>query len=124
MVMHPDSLDVMVVGTIDGIYRTDDAFNSSIKVLDSVIVYDLEMAPNYPDTMYAATSSGLYISHDAGLSWNVNNDPSFPPLNARSAIAISPSADSVVYMVFGGVAGPSLFQGVYKSTDFGDTFTM
>ena len=124
MIMHPDSNDLFIIAMRDGIHRSDDAFNSTIKVLDSVIVYDLEMAPNQPDTMYAATSAGLYISHDAGISWDINNDPSFPPLGARTAIAISPSADSVLYMVFAGTNGPSMFQGVYKSTNFGDTFTM
>ena len=40
MVMHPDSSDVMLVAMVDGIYRTNDGFDSVTKVLDSVMVFD------------------------------------------------------------------------------------
>jgi len=124
MLMHPDSSDIMLVGMTDGIYRTGDAFSSVSKVLDSLVVYDLEYAPNHPDTVYAATSKGLYISENSGSNWFPKMVASFPPITARMAIAISPSKDSSLYVLFGAETAQGTFEGLFKSTNFGSTFTM
>jgi photosystem II stability/assembly factor-like uncharacterized protein len=129
MVMHPDSLDQMIIGLSNGgIVRTNDAFETFSTSLSGITVWDIEYAPNHPDTVYAATSNGFYKSLDAGLTWTLDTISGLPILPAmsypRMAIAVSPSLDSSVYVVVAGVNGPGLFNGVFKSTDFGASFTM
>ena len=129
MVMHPDSSDQMLIGMAsNGIVRTNDAFETFSTVLNGVTVFDIEYAPNHPDTVYAATSNGLYKSINAGQSWAQDTLTGLPNFSfnsfPRMAIAISPSVDSSVYIVLSGVNGPGTFNGVWKSQDFGATFTM
>ena len=72
----------------------------------SLFIYSIE---NWNDKLFACTSSGVYISLDTGLSWNLMNNNL-----SSSRINFIQSKDSVLY------AGTPL--GLYYSTDEGMTW--
>ena len=65
----------------------------------------LAIAPNNPNTMYAATDDGTFRSGDAGATWTI-----IPDFGPPITIAVDPTNSSVVY--FGSA-------GLLKSTDGG-----
>jgi photosystem II stability/assembly factor-like uncharacterized protein len=126
LLIHPSNPDTLIVGmnTI-GIFRTIDAGDNWTQVDTSNTVWDLEFQPGNPQVIYGATLNGFQISTDAGATWNVDNDPSFPGGTwTRVDMAISPSAPTNVYLVFGTTAPAGTFGGVYKSTTSGDSFSL
>ena len=80
--------------------------------------------PGDPNTYYfGAASGGVFRSTDGGHHWT----PIFDDLDVASigAIAIAPSADSVIWVGTGEAfirSNVSIGNGVYRSTDGGDTW--
>ena len=74
--------------------------------------------------MYASTENGLLISSNGGNSFGYSPDASLPdaPDYTRLELAVSPSAPASVYLLFGG--GATGFEGLYKSSDYGQTFAL
>ncbi len=72
----------------------------------------ISLDPTTPSTLYAATSSGVFKSTDAGGSWT---QPTVYMMAV--ALAIDPSDTRILYA--GGEAGTA---GAYKSTDAGATW--
>jgi len=88
-------------------------------------ICDLAVHPDYPDTIYVASSSGgLFKSVNGGSSWTSIFDDEGSP--ALGAVAIDPSNPDIIYL---GTGEPnprnSSYEGdgVYKSTDGGATWT-
>ena len=129
LIEHPLDPDILFVAMRQmGIFRTQNGGGTWTQVDSNKTVWDIEFAPGNPSIMYAASNQGLLRSIDNGVSWDPENDPSFPAVNGpldRMAIAVSPSQSANVYAVFGGSTGVNgVFKGVFKSTDYGLTFNM
>ncbi|MBR9919439.1 MAG: T9SS type A sorting domain-containing protein [Bacteroidetes bacterium] len=142
--INPDNPDVMYIGTgevynynaakpgvVDrftrgsygiGILKTNDGGNTWEKSLDwsqqeMTGIQDIVINPDRPETIYAATSLGLYRSYDAGNSWvNIQN------IDMAVDIEMHPLDTSTIIVSFGNLNSPQ--QGVYRSTNGGDTFTL
>jgi len=73
-----------------------------------------------------ATGGGLWVTHNAGVSWENISDGQFN-VGSIGAIAVAPSDANVIYVGTGsaGVRGVSVStgDGVYRSTDKGKTWT-
>ena len=124
-----------------GLYRSEDGGQFWEQVLflsDSTGCIDVVINPENPDTMYAAMwerirypnarqygglTSGLYRSYDGGDSWTelTNNLPNNAPDVGRIGIGISQSEPNILYTIYADV--PGFFDGVYKTSDHGDTWT-
>ncbi|HEV2863822.1 MAG TPA: SBBP repeat-containing protein [Pyrinomonadaceae bacterium] len=80
-------------------------------------VFDFAVAPSAPQTVYAATSSGVFKSTDGGANWHLTGQArtSTAPFSTRSVV-VDPTNPSVVYAATGGGAG------IYKSTDGGGLY--
>ncbi len=122
-----------------GVYRSLDAGDTWEKVLaltDSTSAIDLAIHPTNTDTIYAAMwermrgltyrrsggpSSGLYRSYDGGDTWTelTNGLPSGPAVG-RIGVSVAESSPNIVYAFY--CDDPGYFYGVYKSTDWGDTW--
>ena len=127
MIGNPQNSNVLFAGfRNDGIYRTSNGGQTWANVEIGRTIWDIEYAPGDTLTMYAASDDGLLVSDNGGLVWTLENDPNFPAIGTfdRMELAMSPSAASNVYAVFGGNMGPGIFNGVYKSSDFGQNFTL
>jgi photosystem II stability/assembly factor-like uncharacterized protein len=75
---------------------TDDcqSWQSSNTGLDSLFVNSLAIDPNNPDTLYAGTDGGAYVSFNGGQTWGVINDGL---LGATVVYSIVVDKDSNVY---------------------------
>lgn len=82
-------------------------------------VQDLALNPFNPNTVYAATTEGLFRSHNAGMSWtNVSS------LAMATDVLIDPSDTTTVFVAHGNLfIGGSTLPGIYRSTNGGDSFT-
>lgn len=149
MVVHPYNPDVLYVAAMGnlfadgpnrGIYKTSDGgetWEQSLFVSDSTGAIDLVIHPTNPDTLFAAmwervrrpnrrsyggATCGLYRSFDGGETWTelTNGLPSFASDKGRIGIDISVSDPSILYAIYADEIG--YFNGVYKSTDNGDSW--
>jgi len=76
-------------------------------------IYKLLIHPTHPDTVYAATSYGIYRTINAGTNWVKMNDGQF------TDIEFKPGHPNTIYAAAGIHTGGS----IYRSTDAGMTFT-
>ncbi len=127
-----------------GLYRTTNAGNTWDKVLyvsDSTAVIDVAMNPVNTNILFAATwerirypwvrdyggeTSGVYRSLDGGDSWTklANGLPVSDTETGRIGLAISESDPSVVYASYTTNSITNTFDGLYKSTDNGDNWSL
>ena len=78
-------------------------------------VFGLAVAPNAPNTIYAATSSGFYRSTDGGTTWTKMQATGVSGFNVNGPVAVDPSNSLVVYI--------GNFSGLFKTTDGGSNWT-
>ncbi len=123
-----------------GVYRTEDGgatWEQVLAVSDSTAAIDLAYDPARPDTLYAAMwervrrlnsrksggwTSGIHKSTDGGDTWTelTNGLPSGSDVG-RIGVSVCASSPNVVYAMY--CDHPGYFMGVYKSTDYGASWT-
>ena len=126
-----------------GLYRTYNGGDNWEKVLyitDSTAVIDVAMNPIDTDILFAATwerirypwqrdyggvTSGVHRSLDGGDTWEklANGLPVSDVDTGRIGLAISESNPSTVYASYTTNSITNTFDGLYKSTDNGDSWT-
>jgi photosystem II stability/assembly factor-like uncharacterized protein len=125
-----------------GLYRTLDGGNNWEKVLyvsDSTAVIDVVLNPLNTNVLFAATwerirypwqrsyggvTSGVHRSLDGGNTWvNLTNGlPVSDSETGRIGLAISKSNPTTIYASYTTNAITNVFDGLYKSTDNGDSW--
>ena len=129
VLVHPEDPDIAYMATTSagwppgmydstiGIYKTVNGGRSWFAVnegLGSRDILALVFHPDDPDTLYAAATDSLYVSGDAGSSWQKFWSPE---RGVVATIAIDPRTPQ---MMFAGTWGGG---GVYASVDSGDSWT-
>jgi photosystem II stability/assembly factor-like uncharacterized protein len=98
-----------------GIYYSDDvgrSWNRCVNGLQSYSHFYIASAPNNPDIVTAAAYNGyVYISTDMGDNWFSPSNRTWRAIDLR----FDPIDDSTLYL-------SSLFDGLYKSSDLGNTW--
>jgi photosystem II stability/assembly factor-like uncharacterized protein len=98
MIIDPEDADHIILATRgNGILVSTDgcqSWQASNKGLGSPFVNTLALDPNNPDTIYAGTDGGAYVSFDFGQTWNQINDGL---LGATVVYSIVVDKDSNVY---------------------------
>lgn len=127
-----------------GIYRTingGDDWEQVLFVTDSTAAIDIVMNPIDTDTLFAAmwertrkpyqrdyagVSSAVHRSVDGGDTWEVltNGLPTSNDQTGRIGLAISESNPNTIYARYTTNEITNTFDGVYKSTDSGNTWTL
>lgn len=103
-----------------GILKSTDYGQSWTKSLDWSYnqergVNEVEIDPNNPSIVWAATSDGIYKTTDAGLTWNnVHN------VIMGFDVVINPVNSNIVYVTHGNLG--STGNGIYRTTDGGNTW--
>jgi len=148
---NPDLAYAAVTGTLygtdseRGLYKTEnggDSWEQLLFVNDSVGCIDVVVSPFNKDIIYAAMwertrypwirdyggpAAGIYQSKDGGQTWNhLQGDayglPESTDETGRTGLAISKTTPGVVFAVTTTNAITNRFNGVYKSTDDGNSW--
>ncbi|HKG78743.1 MAG TPA: SBBP repeat-containing protein, partial [Pyrinomonadaceae bacterium] len=76
----------------------------------------IAVAPNAPNTIYAATGDGIYRSTDGGAVWAKTPSTGLSSFFSTTALAVDPTNSSVVYM--------GVFSSLFKTTDGGNNWSI
>jgi photosystem II stability/assembly factor-like uncharacterized protein len=112
----------------EGLWKSADAGSTWTKTLDCQDAYDIVVHPTNPDTVYAATggwftTSGFYISTDAGDTWVQSDNTGLPPQTniGRMQIDIAKSSPNILYAII--YDGMDNTPKAYKTTNSGENWT-
>ncbi|MEP4077951.1 hypothetical protein [Haloferula sp.] len=100
-----------------GLYRSDDSADTWALQSDltgHTTVYTVETHPSDGETVYVATSLGLFSSSDQGAGLASLGDL---PAGSVSSVQVHPETPNVIYAVLRN-------QGLYRSTDSGRSFSL
>lgn len=122
LLIHPDNPDIVIAGTSNGIYRTENGGDTWAR-LQSGNIYDLEFKPGDPSVIYAS-SNAFFRSTDTGLSWEQINEGLLigQPVR-RIEIAVTPANPNYVYLLASN-ANDNGFLAVFRSTNSGESFQL
>ncbi len=126
VIINPLNPRTLYAGTTTGVYRSRDAGQSWTLIHDQAMAMDLDLHPQDTSVLYASHGGyrtpemGLFVSRDAGESFQQLTDglPSF--YTGKAMLAISPSDPDVLYL---SVAEVMQSIGLFRSTDGGDSWT-
>lgn len=148
--VHPENPDLVYVAAIGngfapnlerGIYRSTDAGDSWEQILflaDTIGFADLELAPDDPQTIYAAAwrgerkpwtiisggaRGGIFKSTDGGDNWTQVMDAGIMPSGLIGKIDLAVSADDPD-RVYALVEAPQEEGGLYRSDDRGENWEL
>ncbi|MDF1699079.1 MAG: hypothetical protein P1U56_24715 [Saprospiraceae bacterium] len=126
MVMNPSDENELVVVGSKGIWRTYNGGQSFTQLYTGYFT-DIEYHPTDHDTIYAAHISGIYRATNGPEIFTKLSDPNIDPLifeenYHRIAIAVTEDNPDYLYALYGG--GVTGFEGMFKSTDAGETFSL
>ncbi len=118
MIMHPTNSLVILAATNNGVYRTNDGGANWSRV-QAGDFKDIVFKPNDPTVVYAAGGGSFFRSTNTGQTFT--QVTSGLPSGARAAIAVTPANPAYVYVI---LTNFDSFQGLYRSTDSGQSFTV
>ncbi len=121
--INPNNSNMLWVATNQGFYKSEDAGANWQRKLSGNI-RDIKLKPGNSNTIYAVTSSTFWKSIDAGDTFvQITNNLPDPvaDTSSRMTIGISAANPEIVYVL--SAKDDNSFQGLYKSTNSGDTFT-
>jgi len=117
--IDPNNTNTLLVATKTGVFKTTNGGTTWERKLSGNII-DLKMKPGDASVWYAVSSSTFYKSSDSGETFSPITISSLNN-SQRLMIDVTPADPNVIYMVSAGTGWG--FNGVYKSTDSGDSFT-
>ncbi len=132
VLVNPDSSNILLVATNDGVYRSTDTAQTWTEVLNDISIRHMEYKPGNPDIVYASQStysstgpvSTFHRSADGGLTWTQGSLPN-AGIMKRCAIGVSPANPALVMLLAAKEDNDNTndFHAIYKSLDSGMTFT-
>lgn len=122
ILIDPTNTSTLIVATSAGIYRSTDGGVTFTNVQTGGFK-DMEFKPGDPNTLYACGTE-FFRSTNNGQTWTKVTSAFTPAVNlSRLAIAVSPADPNYVYVLGAKAATDYGFEGLYRSTNSGTTFT-
>ena len=121
IVIDPVNSDIVWVGTNSGLYKSIDG-GTTWDNKSNFSISDFKLKPGDSNTVYAVSSSRYYKSVD-GETFNQVTDI-LPTTSGRMVLGVSAADPEIVYILSANTGSSNFsYQGLYKSTDSGETFT-
>lgn len=117
--IDPTNPQIILVATETGVQKSINGGTSWVTKLSRNII-DLKMKPGDPTTWYATSSNTFYRSTDSGETFSSVTIAGFFG-STRITMDVTEADPNYVYFVSAG--GSNAFNGIYKSTDSGASFT-
>ncbi len=121
ILIKPDSVNVLLAATGNGIMRSVDAGVTWTTQLNLAGIRDLKLKPNHSRVVYASTNTHIYRSLNGGISFSLVSSGLPSTGMDRIALGVTPADSNYVYALYS--ASDYSYGGVYLSTDGGTTFT-
>ncbi|WP_431165754.1 T9SS type A sorting domain-containing protein [Tenacibaculum halocynthiae] len=115
----PNATNTLLVATSTGVQKTTDAGATWTTKLSGNIL-DIKMKPGDATTWYAITSTKFYKSTDSGETFTEKTITGLAN-SSRMAMDVTAADANYIYIVSASTSR-SAFNGIYKSTDSGETF--
>ena len=119
--IDPNNTNTILIATSSGVFKTIDGGTNWVQKFAGNII-DLKMKPGDATTWYAVSDTKFYRSTDSGETFTEVAIPALTAGSTRLTIDVTIADPNYVYMASAGTP-KSKFNGVYKSTDSGATFT-
>ncbi len=121
IVIDPVNSDIVWVGTNGGLYKSIDG-GTTWENKSNFGVSDFKLKPGDSNTVYTVSSSRYYKSVD-GETFSEITDI-LPTSSGRMVLGVSAADPEIVYILSVNTGSSNFsYQGLYKSTDSGETFT-
>lgn len=121
ILINPSTPSIVIAATSGGVRRNASGGAGAWTTPDGANCYDLEFQPGNPNIVYAAGTS-FRRSTDGGVTFTQISNGIPTTGVSRMAIGVTPNNPQVVY-VLASLSSNNGFQGLYRSTDAGVTFT-
>jgi hypothetical protein len=125
ILIHPMNNQILWCTTNNGIYKTTNAGNTWIQVQSGDFSQgNIRLKPGDPSTVYAVTRDKFYKSTDTGNSFT-HITSNLPTTSGRFIMDVTPANSDYIYILSSKTGSENYnFQGIYRSTDGGTTFTV
>jgi len=120
LLIHPNDPNILYAGTSVGVWKTIDG-GDNWSMVRSGVIGDLAFRPGDPTVIYAILGTSFWKSTNDGNSFTPVNINNSLPLR-RAKIGVTPADPNYVY-VLTVRNDDSGFEGLYRSTDGGTSFT-
>ena len=122
ILIHPTNNQILLCATNSGIYRTTNAGATWARVrLGDFSKGSIRLKPGDPNTVYAVSNNVFYRSTNGGSSFT-QVTTGLPTNSSRLLLDVTPANANYIYILSAATGGGD-FQGIYRSTDGGTTFT-
>lgn len=121
LVIHPTNNQILWCATNSGIFKTTNGGTSWTNVRTGNFTKgSIRLKPSDPTTVYAVSNSVFYKSTDTGATFTAST-PGLPFNSGRLVMDVTPANASYIYIL--SATTGNAFQGIYRSTDSGATWT-
>jgi hypothetical protein len=127
IVLNPRRPSTVFAATTEGVYRSYDAGQNWTLVNPTLMVVDLDIAPNDTNRIYCTFGSlnnpqnGIFRSLNGGTTWTKLTVGLPTTYSGKALLTIAPSEPNVL---FASIAEAEQQIGLFKSTNGGDTWTL
>ncbi|MCD8518519.1 MAG: glycosyl hydrolase, partial [Flavobacterium sp.] len=123
ILIHPTNNQILWCATSNGIYRTTNAGASWSRVQTGNFSQgNIRLKPGDPNTLFAVNYNAFFRSTNGGTSFT-QVSTGLPSTSGRFVMDVTPANPNYIYILSAGVSPNYNFQGIYRSTDGGTTFT-
>ncbi len=121
ILINPNDSNMLWVATSNGIYRTINAgANWTLVQAGDFSSGRIRLKPGNSSTVYAVSNNRFYRSTNSGSSFSIVTT-GLPASSGRLLLDVTPANSEFIYILSATTANG--FQGIYKSTDGGTTWT-